>query len=104
MMTITREEFKELVSLFIEQQELFEEMTEYIQEEKAEEMVYPVFDWIAKKLKIDSDTLGEDMFYMLHSPLYGSGVAIDWEVAPDGNVYNVQYTRDLDLIYDKYIK
>ena len=101
-MIITRKEFKELAALYKQQYDLYEEMCEYLQEDKVEEMIFPFLDWIEAKIGLNTEFFDGDIFHLIYSK-YECGVAIDWEYDSNGNCYNIEYTKDLDLIYDKYI-
>ena len=100
-MTITREEFKQLVNLFIEVNDRLDKAVEFINEERAYELAFPVFDWIEKQLKIDSEHLGEDMLWMVSGT---SEVAINEKYDEERDEWSAEYTRDLDKIYDYYFK
>ena len=95
-MTITKEEFKELVALSNEAWEKFKELSPQFQEIFLEELLFPAFDWIEKKLNISELNLLTDLSIEKQYP-------IDWETNEEGYCCNIEYTDDLDKIYDKYI-
>ena len=104
-MTITRNEFKELVHLYQEAWNKSNEMIEYYNEEVVNEMMFPLFDWISEKLGIRYDDgefdLITDLTIWKHIPINVRVIGED----EDGNeIYDEEFTDDLDKIYDYYIK
>lgn len=102
-MTITREEFKELVALYKKAFNQSIEMSAYYNEEITDNMIFPVFHWISQKLDLieadgDIDVLADLVIF--------DRVAVDIEFfeLPDGEIdYTCEYTNDLDRIYDWYL-
>lgn len=89
-MTITRNEFKELVHLYQEAWNKSNEMIEYYNEEVVNEMMFPLFDWISEKLGI---RINDGEFDLLTDLVVWKHVLIGEE-----------YTDDPDKIYDYYLK
>lgn len=105
-MKITREEFKEYVSLYQEAWDDFNTYDDVINENCLDELLFPMFNWMDEKLGInkyrDWWTLWD-----IFTP-HGRGVPIEWEEIQVGEdefeVCNEVCSKDLDLIYDKWIK
>ena len=93
-MKITRQQFKELVKLFDDAWQKFDEGANRLNENYLDELIFPAFNWIAKRTGlIDS---GDDWEIDVLSDL------VIW----DNGVFVGQdkpLTKDLDEIYDYYI-
>jgi hypothetical protein len=100
-MTITRNEFKELVYLYAETWNTYVDACNTLNEEWAGELIFPVIDWIEKKLHIDDDAIGNALLYELAKG--SGGFLVDYELNEDGEICNEKFSRDLDEIYDYYI-
>ena len=99
-MTITREEFKKLVEISTEVNELVDKACEFMNEDKVCRMAFPFLMFIEEKLQIDEEHTGADILWELG---YHKPIAIDWDVDPNGYCCNITYSNDLDKIYDKYL-
>lgn len=89
-MKITREEFKELVGLNEEAWDKVRTYEKIINEEVLYELVFPVINWMRKKLGI----LEEECDFDVLGDLYTFGhMYIDKD----------NYSNDLDVIYDRYL-
>jgi hypothetical protein len=100
-MKITREEFKEMVALHEMVNQKWEDAAPYINTEFLDDVVYPVFSWLEKCLKIGYDDLGESMLWLLSE----DGAAISGDLNEETGFYdNVELSKDLDIIYDIYLK
>ena len=94
-MKITKDEFKELVELYDEVNDLYVEYEDYINENLLSELLFPVIDWIEKKLDINANyDEGEDAL------LYT--ISHNYENKEKGRYYDERFL-DLDLMYNVYI-
>lgn len=57
-MIMTKTEFKELYGLYVEAMDKYTEVSTYINEELADELIFPMFHWIEEKLGLDPDVIG----------------------------------------------
>lgn len=57
-MTITKNEFKELYSLYAEAMDKFTEVSTYINEGLADDLIFPMFHWVEEKLGLYPDIIG----------------------------------------------
>lgn len=94
-MKITREEFKELIALHKEVDQITDKYAEVLNDKAIEKLAYPALNWITEKLELDSD--------MLFELLYEGKVVIDCDFDDDGFPINCVYSSDLDEIYDAYV-
>lgn len=101
-MKITRQEFKEFVGMYNEMFHQVVYLSEYINENLLDTITFPVFNWIEEKIGIRNDEWGWSVLDEL--TVFSHGVLIEWDEDEEGNSFNEVYTKDLDLIYDKYIK
>lgn len=100
-MKIEREEFKELVELYKDAWSTFKECSEYINEEKLDELMFPLFTWVSTKLGMNDENYDDLMFELITSK---NGLAIKWgEPEADGYYSAVEFSNDLDVIYDTYL-
>lgn len=102
-MKITRKEFKELVALYELTERKFSEACMYVNEEWLDNMVYPIFDWIERKLKIDEAHTGTNLLIRA----VDDGADVEWLIQEeDGKIeeVNVKKSRNLDKIFDVYLK
>lgn len=109
-MKITREEFKELVAVSTEVWKKFCEYGDYINENLLDELMFPYRTFIEKALGID-DLCNAGIDILTDATRErGHGVPVEWktvQVGENEDEYDwcdVVYSKDLDVIYDKYIK
>lgn len=93
-MIITREEFKELVTLYKEAYEKAKELENYLSEKLMLDLLFNHLEWISKKLGI----CFED-FDLINDIVTWGNAPISWN--EDGVVTDL--SDDLDEIYDKYL-
>jgi hypothetical protein len=105
-MTITRNEFKELVYLYKDAFEQFSELTEYYNEDLLNELMFPTLNWIERKLGLSIEN--QDFHVLLDLGCDGE-TPLDYNVEivadEDGyhRVIDVVYTSDLDEVYDRIL-
>lgn len=58
-MTITKNEFKELYGLYAEAMDKFTEVSTYINEGLADDLIFPMFHWVEEKLGLYPDIIGD---------------------------------------------
>jgi hypothetical protein len=94
-MKITKDEFKELVNLYDEVNDLFSEYRDYISENLLNELLFPVINWIEEKLGINyNEDEGE-------TPLLLAISHNNWK--KENGMYYDERFLDLDLMYKVYI-
>lgn len=96
-MTITREEFKELVQLYREQWNEFMRLSDYYDVDIIGGAIFKSLDWIEEKLGlVDKD------YRVLEELMVTGKVAVN--PTPDGcGNMDWEWTNDLDKIYDYYL-
>jgi hypothetical protein len=99
IMKITREEFKEYGELYREAWNKFDEYADIIDSNFLDSLMFPVFNWLDKKLGLDDENGG----IVLDCILEG-GYPVEWDVDEEGNCFNTKRSSDWDVIYDKYVK
>lgn len=57
-MIMTKNEFKELYRKYAEAMDKYTEVSTYINEGLADELIFPMFNWIEEKLGLDPDVMG----------------------------------------------
>ena len=104
-MKITREEFKELYTIYSNTMDLFTEYSEYMNENKLDGLFYPLYQWIAEKIGIYNSESEFDIFGDLK--FFSHQYPVDWELEQvsedEAEMRNIKYSGDLDKIYDAYI-
>lgn len=99
-MKISREEYKQLFYLYNEAWWKFCQLSEYYNENKLDELIFPLFDWLFQKTGIEQD---EDLNLIKDIIVYGH-VPVNWTEQEDGTLTDIEYTSDLDEIYDWYFE
>ena len=103
-MKLTREEFKEYVSLYEQAWEYFRKYGDIIDENLLDELLFPMFNWMDKKLGIDKYSDWWDLFDLFE--YCDRGIPIEYELIQvgedDWEVTKEVRSKDLDLIYDKW--
>ncbi len=97
-MKITREEFKELVALYTEMFHKSCMYSEYLNENFIDDLMFPAFNWIEKKLSLSIEN--ED--YNILSDLTTFNHVLIPRV--ENNEVIWEEVSDLDAIYDYYLK
>ena len=64
-MKITREDFKELITIHKDIYDLWKEMQNYLSDDCFDRIAYPVFDWLQKQLKLE-DAAGNSLLWEAH--------------------------------------
>lgn len=105
-MTITRNEFKELVYLYKDAFKKFGELSEYYNESLLDELLFPVLSWMEEKLGLSIE--GEDVNVLLDLGSRGEtplDYLVEEEADEDGyhRVIDVVYASDLDEVYDRIL-
>lgn len=58
-MTLTKNEFKELYGLYTEAMDKFCEVSTYLNEGFADELIFPAFTWVEEKLGLPKNCFGD---------------------------------------------
>lgn len=95
-MKISREEFKEFVCMYKEIGEMFEQYADIIDSNLLSQMMFPALEWVEEKLGLCDENVGNTIGELV-SGVWGSNYS---PFLDD----NGEMTKDLDLIYDKYIE
>jgi hypothetical protein len=103
-MKITREDFKEYVELYNNAWERYcGELGDMMNTDFLAELMFPMFEWMERKLGLDEYGDWWDL-----TELNRRGIPVEWETIQVGeneyDIVNEVKTKDLDLIYDKWIK
>lgn len=75
----------------------------YVNEEWLDNMVYPIFDWIERKLKVDEAHTGTNLLIRATD----DGADVEWQIHEEDGIIeyvDVKKSRDLDKIFDVYLK
>lgn len=104
-MTITRNEFKELVHLYRETWHKSTQMINYYNEEVVNEMLFTALDWITEKLGIRNED--EELDVIMDLIIFGNVPINPRAIGEDEDgeeIIDCEWTDDLDKIYDYYFK
>lgn len=96
-MTITREEFKELVELRKEVWSDFERLSQYYNEDVLSEVMFKVLGWIGLKLELQDNDEESDFDVLGELECFGKA-AINIEEGEE-----LKTTNNLDEIYNYYL-
>lgn len=102
-MKITKEEFKEFVKLYLNAWETYcGKAGDVFNTDYLGRLMFPAFNWLEEKLGFDKYG---DWFDL--TDLKRSGIPVEYELIQIGeNEYeadNIIYSKDLDVIYDRYL-
>lgn len=95
-MKITKEEFKEIVKDFREKSKWFDKYQDVLTEDifcQMTDLHYKTGKYLGFP---EDDETWSDI-------LYGWNVAVSWKINEDGEFYDIEYSTDLDKIYDTYL-
>lgn len=103
-MKISREEFKEYVEMYSDAWERYcGELGDMMNTDFLAELMFPLYDWMEEKLGLNKYSEWWDL-----TDLKRDGIPVEWEMVEVGEndyeMVNVIYSKDLDKIYDKWIK
>lgn len=94
-MKISREEFKEYVGLYQEAWNKFEKYADIIDSDFLSQVMFPTLGWLEKKLGLYDENIGYNM-----TEFVSSAFGDNYSPFLDDNG---EMTKDLDVIYDKYV-
>lgn len=97
-MTITREEFKELVDLYTEAFNKFCRVAETtLNDDFADDLIFPAFNWLEEKLNL------KDPNGFLSELVAMGGAEVPTHKRDKNGDVIYRFTADLDEIYDAYL-
>jgi predicted TPR repeat methyltransferase len=105
-MTITRNEFKELVHLYKDAFEKFRGLSDYYNEDLLDKLLFPTLNWMEEKLGLSIED--QDFHVLLDLGCGGEtllGYMVEEEADEEGHhrVIDIVYTSDLDEVYDRIL-
>lgn len=93
-MKITRQEFKELVVLFDDAWQKFNEGADRLNEDYLDKLIFPALDWIAKRTGLKNSGDDWEIDVLSDLAIWSDGVFVGQDKP---------LSKDLDEIYDYYI-
>lgn len=96
-MKLTREDFKEYVELYMGAWETFDKYADIIDSNFLDSLMFPLYSWMDEKLGLNKFGDVWSISELTNDRSKGIPIGVNEDM-------KAEYTKDLDLIYDKWVK